>query len=329
MSKADRFGWDFDRRSTQRMEGFETFSVGIFQWMTKASRKDLKKSGAVTRVLGYTAEPDLVYKKAIEICARLNRESASADNPPMWLQKQYSVPAPAGMVIDRVSNEFTSAQVRAARLKIAKEYLLPAGFVTGKDATYIRQLEDQVHLINFQGSMYGHKFTVNVGFHYDFIPPIFHQKIQPISDFGLLDCIVSSRIGLFMDAKRDTWFEYGEEHALLRENLRLCATTCLTLFNGLAERWRDPSIFLADASIDPSINCWHVPEKLSLGWVELRAGNVAAAETRLANWSDDRYRSPPPRYLWLRERVEEYRKLETLGVAQTNWKSWISDCQNS
>lgn len=120
MPANDNYGWDFDRPSAECLDTFSTFSVGVFQWLKKPVGKELKKSKAICRVLGYTAEADRVYAKAVEICARLNREGASAAHPPGWLQKQYSLPRPAGTFVPRTTSDFTGAQVRAMRQKVMK-----------------------------------------------------------------------------------------------------------------------------------------------------------------------------------------------------------------
>ena len=49
-----------------------TFSVGIFQWIPKASGKDLKKSAVKFRIKGNVSEADKIYKKAKEICKMID-----------------------------------------------------------------------------------------------------------------------------------------------------------------------------------------------------------------------------------------------------------------
>lgn len=324
MAESSSYAWDFDHPSPQTIEIFSTFSVGVFQWLTKASGKGLKKSKAISRVLGYTAEPERVFQKAVELCARLNREGASAASPPSWLQKQYSVPRPAGMVVERTSHDFTAAQVRAMRLKVMKEQLLPAGFVVGKDASYVRRHEDQIHFVNFQSSQYGHRFTVNFGFHYVFIPPDFRAQSQSLADFHFLDCVAEGRIGRFLPENRDTWFKYGEDRELLIANLQLCAATCLSVFHRYAERWRDPSAMLADLTDDRG-RPWSYQRGLTLGWLELRSGLVEAAEARLAAWSGRHSDTSTVVYTGLMELLEEYRKLRDPAVEQLGWKNWVFD----
>src|SRR5262245_24233934 len=140
--------WDFDRSQPGDELDFVTFSVGVFQWLPKASGRGLKKSTSI-RVKGYAAEHKLVYHKAQELCRRLNHERGRSDNPPAWLQKQYSVPKPAHLVIERTTDDLTGAQVRGSRSQVMKRLLLPGGFVHAKGGTYVRKADDQIHLIDF------------------------------------------------------------------------------------------------------------------------------------------------------------------------------------
>jgi len=49
-----------------------TFSVGIFQWVPKASGKGLKKSAVIFRISGPSSVPEVVYRKARQICAEMD-----------------------------------------------------------------------------------------------------------------------------------------------------------------------------------------------------------------------------------------------------------------
>ncbi|MEI8381396.1 MAG: DUF4304 domain-containing protein [Planctomycetota bacterium] len=324
MAENDKYVWDFDRPSM--IEFYTKFSVRIYQWQQKASGKGLKKSKAMSRVLGYTAEPDRVYEKAAEICARLNRERASIDNPPSWLQKQFSVRKPDGMAVKRTSDDFTSAQVRAMRLKVMKEYLLPAGFIVGKDATYLRRDGDQIHAINFQGSMHGHEFTVNVGFHYAFIPPKFYERCVALPEFSLLDCVVHTRISSLLSYKTDKWFEYGRDRDSLLSSLTLCATTCLTAFQQISERWRDSAAMLSDFpddSFSKGLNGdWRIQSDSGLAWIELKAGRLEDAESRMAEWKS-RIETLRPRYVSFEKMLKQCRRQGSRSVQSVKWKNWI------
>jgi len=147
--------WDFDRQRAEDASGLEftTFSVGVFQWLP--ARRGLKKSRTI-RILGYVTDPERVFEKAEELCRKLNAEKVDSASPPAWLQKQYSVPRPEDLVIERVHNDLTGSQVRSIRLAVMKRVLLPEGFVKGEGGTYVRQQNDQIHLIDFQAAQYGH-----------------------------------------------------------------------------------------------------------------------------------------------------------------------------
>ena len=54
--------------------GYITFSVGIFQWIPKASSKGgLKRAPVKYRVKGFIANPGPVYERAREICADFDK----------------------------------------------------------------------------------------------------------------------------------------------------------------------------------------------------------------------------------------------------------------
>lgn len=53
---------------------FETFSVGIFQWVPKVSGRGLKRAKAIKRIRGLTSNPWEVFQKAREECKRRNGE---------------------------------------------------------------------------------------------------------------------------------------------------------------------------------------------------------------------------------------------------------------
>jgi hypothetical protein len=91
MAKPAAHRWDFERSAFVALRSVRTFSVGVFQWLP--GNAGLKKSKSI-RVKGYVAEPKKVYAKAAELCRKLNEANAAANEPPKWLQKQYSVAEP-------------------------------------------------------------------------------------------------------------------------------------------------------------------------------------------------------------------------------------------
>ncbi len=60
------------RLSKEYRAHWETFSLGVFQWVAKSSGKGLKKGNVKVRVKGLTADPDPVFAKAREIAADLD-----------------------------------------------------------------------------------------------------------------------------------------------------------------------------------------------------------------------------------------------------------------
>jgi hypothetical protein len=94
--KPKPYAWSFDRNPWDSRSDATTFSVGLYQWIPKASGEGLKKSNTI-RVIGYVADAEAVYAKAAELRERLNREKIRFDAPPPWLKKQFSVPRVASV----------------------------------------------------------------------------------------------------------------------------------------------------------------------------------------------------------------------------------------
>jgi len=49
-----------------------TFSVGIFEWLEKASGNGLKRSPVKYRIKGRVSNPDAVYNRAREVCKKFD-----------------------------------------------------------------------------------------------------------------------------------------------------------------------------------------------------------------------------------------------------------------
>lgn len=77
-TKPEDFEWDYDGACMPSNEksdhNFRTFTLGIFQWIPKATKKGLKRSKVVSRVKGNSFDPDIAVKKAQQICAVLNEK---------------------------------------------------------------------------------------------------------------------------------------------------------------------------------------------------------------------------------------------------------------
>ena len=68
--------WDYDGYCAPHntsSDAFETFTLGVFQWLPKASRKGLKRGKVVERIKGTRHNPSLAYDKAERRIAELNQ----------------------------------------------------------------------------------------------------------------------------------------------------------------------------------------------------------------------------------------------------------------
>lgn len=155
------------------------------------------------------------------------------------------------MIAAPPTNELTSRHARAARTIVTKTNLAPAGFIPGLAGAFWRKDAEQIHLIDFQPSKYGGEYTVNLGFHYAFIPGCFSRQFYSVKAFGhLLDCGVRARIGSFLPNARDTWFKYGDDREALVETLSRNVTDCLTIFDKWSRTWKNPEWWTNNLNAD-------------------------------------------------------------------------------
>lgn len=211
----------------------------------KLSGEGLKRSTTL-RVQGYCEEADRAFAKADEVCERLNRENVRSNDLPPWVRKTYSVPKPVGYEPGRFYSGLTGAEVRRIREKVMADELLPLGFTKGNAGTYVRQHGDQIHLIDFQASQYGGHFYVNLGFHYAFVPPLFHRGLLALSEFHLLDCLFTNRIELLATEPLESHIRYGTDKGELKAQFVQCAANALLILDETAAAWREPSRALSD-----------------------------------------------------------------------------------
>jgi hypothetical protein len=268
------YAWKFDRLPADRNPAFLTCSVAIYQWLPKASGRGLKKVNAA-RVCGYLQDQQAVYCKAQEICDRLNAAKARADARPQWLQKEYSVPKPAGLIVPKISRDLPGPAVRAIRLDVARQLLLPAEFTKGAAGTYVRKVDDQIHLIDFQPARFGHEYTVNLGFHFAFIVPLLAGKRIPVEKYQQLDCGLRARIGDFTKNARDQWFPYGTDAGELRRQFSQNVQDCLRVFEAASRRFANPSRLLSKTGCTPNLRLirpWEVHDGFFAPYLAISAG---------------------------------------------------------
>jgi len=282
MASAIPYIWDFDRNPWDSRDEAKTFSVGVYQWLPKSSGDGLKKSKTI-RVIGYIADSEAVYAKAEELKRRLNEEQAQFESPPSWLQKQYSVTKPDGLVVQRSSPDFTGSEARTIRNRVMKSHLLTQGFVQSHASTYVRRANELVQCINFQTATWGGKFTVNLGFHYTFVP-LFRptHPLEPKRWIAMeeLDFAIRGRIGFFLPRGLDTWFKFGKDSAVLRSTFEECVKSSLDVFERFTPKLTNPDALLSGGQqfIAPFLFSFPIQHFAA---IEMRLGRLDAAERRL------------------------------------------------
>lgn len=84
-AKPYEWDWDGEALDWARMDdgqpsivrsyaNFETFSVGIFQWVPRKNGKGLKRAKAVSRLTGFINAPDDCFRAAREAVEKLNAQ---------------------------------------------------------------------------------------------------------------------------------------------------------------------------------------------------------------------------------------------------------------
>ncbi|MCM8543427.1 MAG: hypothetical protein NE328_24370 [Lentisphaeraceae bacterium] len=204
------FQWTYEQSQFDSTgDQFSTFSIGIFQWLPKASGKGLKKSKTI-RVKGYVIEAQKAYKKADEVCQRLNKEKVKFENKPSWVKNQFSVPRPALIPskaeIKKDSPYINASQFRSVRKRVMKNILEPLGYDVTSSVIAKFKNESILLIIEFQAALKSSNYIINLGLHYTNVES--NAAIMPtrtgILDFAC-DYIFNKRI-----QDNNNWFNYTE-----------------------------------------------------------------------------------------------------------------------
>jgi hypothetical protein len=166
-----------------------------------------------------------------------------------------------------------------------KRLLIPEGFVTGKDSAYVRQDGSQIHVVAFQPH-YNHSFSVELGFHYAFLPAFFHERKKPIAEYRFLDCGLSARPETFRGEDRIRSIPYGSDREELRRILAESAGDALRVFDRYRDPWRDCDWWLdefihGEPNTSDRIAPWrstHLPLFLAVMAMHLGQTGIAMAE---------------------------------------------------
>lgn len=72
MPMVGRHGWVGKVDPCLKASVFDSFSVGVFEWLPKVSGRGLKRSKVKVRVVGPVLFPERVYEKAYEVMSLLD-----------------------------------------------------------------------------------------------------------------------------------------------------------------------------------------------------------------------------------------------------------------
>jgi hypothetical protein len=136
---------------------------------------------------------------------------------------------------------------RTAKKRMFEQILKPAGFVEG-DHLYVREVNGQVHGIQFQPSQHGQYYFVNVAFHYQFLPGLLACKTIPAAQYQLLDFLLWARLEQVSDSRQPPHREYAEsieQNELAIEDASRAAISALDRHSDL---WKDPRWLLKIAT---------------------------------------------------------------------------------
>jgi len=195
--------------------------------------------------------------------------------------KTYSVPKPDGVTIPRTNDELPPGNVRTIRERIARQRLLPAGFIKAADATYVRRQDERVHLIYFKAL--DQKISVHFGFHFTFIPPLSAAKPIPLNEFRQLECAGESWIGSFISDQDG--FRYGHDPVALEATLTSACNLAVALLDRFAREWADLSAVLALIDADPPPRQWHLRDReIVAACILKRLGRADEGNARMQAW---------------------------------------------
>jgi hypothetical protein len=144
---------------------------------------------------------------------------------------------------------------RSVITRVCKELLFPAGFERAKDI-FVRERSGQLHGIDVQTFRRQSEYSVNITFHYSFLPSLSAMKHQALDEYREVDFVLRSRLGFFVAGHDERWPcvpADGAFETLLRAHLK----TSIGILDKCSRNWSDPVYFLDLAP--PSVLAEEVP----------------------------------------------------------------------
>lgn len=144
---------------------------------------------------------------------------------------------------------------RSVITRVCRELLVPAGFQRAKDV-FVRERNGQLHGIDVQTFRRQSEYTVNLTFHYSFLPAASAMKHQALEEYWVVDFVLRSRLGHFV-AGHDEWWPCMPADAEFETLLRTHLKTSVGILDECSRKWSDPVYFLD--LVPPAVLAEEVP----------------------------------------------------------------------
>ena len=109
-------------------------------------------------------------------------------------------------------------EVIEAFRELAAPGLRAAGFV-GRGGHYLRREGAVTHVVELQHSVYGGRFTVNLGLGLEWLHPQVRWIPQPALGPHAHDCTRWIRLGLVTPARADQWWSFSEDEGSVQDSV--------------------------------------------------------------------------------------------------------------
>ena len=154
--------------------------------------------------------------------------------------------------------------------------------------------------MEFQPDRYGGRYTITLGFHYAFLPPLMRLRPCKVRELGTPDCLLDARIGFLLPHARDTWFDCGSDPDAVQQTLSENAQNCLQAFDRVAARRRHPGDLL-DSILGGQLCAWSCQSVPALAGVAIRVHRAETARALLEQFGAEPWKPEQGLYNWLKQ----------------------------
>ena len=167
------------------------------------------------------------------------------------------------------------------------------------NGSYLREIGEQRHAIDYQVRREGGGYTLNLGFDYKFVPSWASFKIEPITKLRLTLFNLRKRLSAIQNWP-DQWMPFPDNVEDYKMHLSNSIISAVSIFNQKCHEWNDPEVFL-NAYPPPMAICrkrgfddWS-PQITFLASVALHLKKfelaTAYANSGLSKWDSPRYQA--------------------------------------